>query len=229
MSSLPTRERFDLIIFDNDGTLVDSERLNIMAVAQVIEDAGLEGFTEERLFNDYSGQRYSNIIELISKETGFAFPKDMVQRMLKRVRELAPEHMKLIDGAGDVVSFAQSFADTYIVSNGEHQNLIASLEFANIAHLFPEEKIVSGRMSPNPKPAPDLFMMATEKAGVSPQRTLVIEDSITGVTGGLAANMTTWGFCGAHHEPQEHADILVGLGAEKAFLNMKALQKSLNE
>ncbi len=229
MSQIPTRERFDLIIFDNDGTLVDSERLNIMAVAQVIQGLGLENYTEERIFNDYSGQRFSNILQQISKEANFTFPEDMVQRMLARVRELAPTHMKLIDGAIDAVRFAQSFADTYVVSNGEHQNLLASLEFSKLTSFFPKEKIISGTMSPNPKPAPDLFLMAAEKAGVAPDRTLVIEDSITGVKGAVAAGMATWGFCGTHHAPDEHAEILLGLGAQKAFLNMEELLKALRK
>jgi len=222
-----TKDRFDLVIFDNDGTLVDSERLNIMAVAQVIEEAGLNGFTEKRIFNDYSGERFSNILQMISEETGFTFPDNILQRMLGRVRELAPTHMKMIDNVTDVVSFTQSFADTYIVSNGEHQNLLASLNFSNLTALFPEDKIVSGRMSPNPKPEPDLFLIAAQKAGITPERALVIEDSITGVKGAVAANMCVWGFCGTHHAPQEHAEMLLALGAQKAFHNMKDLLDNL--
>lgn len=227
MPLLPTRERFDLVIFDCDGTLVDSERLNIMAVVQVIEEAGLKGYTGERIFNNYAGVRFSNILQMISEEAHFTFPDDMVQRMLKRVRELAPVHMKMIDGVKDVVRFAQGFADTYVVSNGEHQNVLASLEFSGLASFFPENKIISGRMATNPKPAPDLFLMAAQKAGIASDRTLVIEDSITGIKGGLAANMAVWGYCGTHHDPQDHAEKILELGAKKAFHNMKDLLETL--
>jgi phosphoglycolate phosphatase-like HAD superfamily hydrolase len=91
-----TQECFDLIIFDCDGTLVDSESLNIMAVAQVIEESGLSGYTQERIFNDFSGQRFSNILQMISENSGFVFPNDILQRMLERVSKLAPTYMKTI-------------------------------------------------------------------------------------------------------------------------------------
>jgi beta-phosphoglucomutase-like phosphatase (HAD superfamily) len=125
------------------------------------------------------------------------------------------------------VHFAQSFADTYVVSNGEHQNVLASLKFSNLAHFFSEDKVISGRMSANPKPAPDLFIMAAQKAGVSANRTLVIEDSITGIKGAMAANMSVWGYCGTHHDPQDHAERVLTLGTQKAFLNMEDLLKTL--
>ena len=229
MNILPAKERFDLVIFDCDGTLVDSERLNIMAVAQVLGELGLKDYTQERIFNDYAGERFSSILQMISEDTGFMFPEDTVQRFLTRVRELAPEHMKLIDGAADAVLCAQRFAKTFVVSNGEHQNLLASLEFSGLSSLFPDGSIISGRMSPNPKPEPDLFLMAAGKARVNARRTLVIEDSITGVKGAVAANMVCWGFCEAHHNPQGHAQGLSELGAEKVFFNMEELCKALEK
>lgn len=226
---LPTpRERFDLVIFDCDGTLVDSERLNILAIAQLFQEFGFAQYDEKRVIDDFSGWQISSMLEKISNDTGFVFPKDTIQRFLDRVHALAPKYMKPIDSAIDMVCTAQSFAKTCVVSNGEHQNLIFSLEFSELLPLFPKETIFSGDMPAHPKPAPDPFLLAAQKSKVTPEKTLVIEDSLTGVAGALAAKMCVWGFCGTHHNPLEQEKLLLDLGAERVFHTLLDLEIALS-
>ncbi|MCK5374066.1 MAG: HAD-IA family hydrolase [Alphaproteobacteria bacterium] len=222
------RNRFDLILFDCDGTLVDSEYLNILAVSQVLQDYGFGQYTQERIIKEFTGWRFSAMVKKIRKDTDYDLPENITWEFVERVRLLAPEHMRKIDGVIEMVRSAQSFAKTYIVSNGQRDNVLASLEFSDLIPLFSKDRIINGTMAPHPKPAPDLFLLAARKAGISAGKTLVIEDSLTGVMSGLAAKMTVWGFCGTHHSPKIQEKRLLELGAEKAFHNMKDLSNALS-
>ena len=73
------------------------------------------------------------------------------------------------------------------------------------------------------KPAPDIFLKAAERAGMAPVQCLVVEDSITGVTAGVAANMRTIGFVGTHDEPESHSTSLKAIGAAEIILGMREL------
>lgn len=218
---------YDLIIFDCDGTLVDSEYMNMLAIIEVLREFGITKYSMDYALDAFAGFRFSAIIKTIADDTGHIFPPDASQNYLKKVRELKPTHMKSIEGAMEMVRTAQSSAKTCVVSNGERNNVIASLEFVGLKPLFSDDDVISGLMAPNPKPAPDLFLMAAEKAGICPSRSLVIEDSTTGVTGALAAAMDVWGFCGTHHEPEKQAARLLDLGATKVFHKMDDIRELL--
>ncbi len=220
---------YDLIIFDCDGTLVDSEYLNNLAIIDVLHECGLTHITMEHALEEFVGLRFSTIMGNITRDTGHVFPEDAARTYLAKVNELSPVHMKAIDGAREVVLCAQSFADSCVVSNGERNNVLASLDFANLRELFEDEFIFTGLMAPNPKPAPDLFLLAAERKNIAPPKTLVIEDSVTGVEAALAANMDVWGFCGTHHEPERQAETLRNMGAHATYLSMRDVLGDLNK
>lgn len=220
---------YDLIIFDCDGTLVDSEYLNNLAIIDVLHTCGLTHITMDHALEEFVGLRFSTIMGNITRDTGHVFPKDAAQTYLAKVRELSPIHMKAIDGARAVVLCAQSFADSCVVSNGERNNVLASLDFAGLREFFDDEFIFTGLMAPNPKPAPDLFLLAAERKNIAPSKTLVIEDSTTGVAAALAANMDVWGFCGTHHEPERQAETLREMGAHATYLSMHDMLSDLNK
>lgn len=220
---------YDLIIFDCDGTLVDSEYLNNLAIIDILHECGLSEYTMERALEEFVGLRFSTIIGNIAKDTGHAFPPDAAKRYLARVKTLAAEHMKPIKGAQDVVIAAQKTAQTYVVSNGERNNVFASLDFTNLRQYFTDDRVITGLMAPNPKPAPDLFLMAATQTGIAPSKTLVLEDSTTGVRAGVAAGMDVWGFCGTHHEPDIQKKRLTDLGAKAAYDSMVDVLRDLNE
>lgn len=225
----PLNKPYDLIIFDCDGTLVDSEYMNMLALVEVLHDFGLTQYKMDYALDAFGGCRLSAIIKTISDKTGHIFPDDVSKRYLNKVSELKPTHMKSIEGAMDMVRIAQSSAKTCVVSNGERNNVIASLDFVGLKPLFSDEDVISGLMAPNPKPAPDLFLMAAEKEGICPSRSLVIEDSTTGVIGAVAAGMEVWGFCGTHHEADKQAARLLDLGAAKVFHHMIDIEKSIKK
>lgn len=218
---------FSLILFDCDGTLVDSEYLNNLAVLETLRDYGVHDFDIDYALTHFVGLRFSRILELVSEKTGATFPDDARYHYLQKVRALAPLHMREVEGARDMVQTAQKYALTCVVSNGERNNVLNALERVGLGTFFPEKRVYSGLMAPNPKPAPDLFLRAAKEHGKSPQDTLVIEDSVAGVTAGLAAEMQVWGFCGTHHAPDEHAALLHKLGAHRIFHSMAEMKDAL--
>lgn len=217
----------DLIIFDCDGTLVDSEYLNNLAVCELLAEQGLAQYDMDYAMNNFLGQRFSRIIEDIAAETGHNFPDDMAARYVARAAELIPTHLKYIDGAGDLVELAGAHTKICVGSNGQRDNVIYSLEVAGLLRHFPDEHIFAGPVVENPKPAPDLFLLAAEKLGAKPENTLVIEDSVIGVTAGIAARMQTWGFTGTHHDPGTHENALKSAGAHEVFSALIHIQGHL--
>ncbi len=214
---------YDLVIFDCDGTLVDSEYLNIKAIISFLHDFGIEGYDIEYGLTHFSGFRFSAIIGKVAKDTGFTFPSNASKLYLDKVRALASTDMNPIQDADKMVALAGKHAKICVVSNGERQNVLSSIRFAGLTPLFPDKHVISGLMAPNPKPAPDLFLLAAQQRNIPPHRCLVIEDSIAGVTGAHAAGMPVWGFCGTHHAPEQHQSSLKEAGAERTFLSMREM------
>lgn len=226
MRLLKIKKKFKLVLFDCDGTLVDSEYLNNLAVLETLQQFGATGYTLEHALTHFVGLRFSRILEMVSGETGVSFPADAAKIYLGKVRELAPKHMMPIEGVDSVVKFAKDNFRIGVVSNGERNNVLLSLDFAGLRPLFEDDYIFTGLMA-TPKPAPDLYLLAAEKMGFTPKKTLVIEDSITGVTAGVAAGMTVWGFTGTHHDAGNHKDTLIAHGAARVFHTMTELQSAL--
>ncbi len=219
---------YSLILFDCDGTLVDSEYLNIKAIVTLLEEFGITQYDIDYGLAHFSGHRFSNIIGMVAENTGFTFPEDAAKLYLAKVRAIAPSEMRAVEGAKGVVQTASGMADICVVSNGERNNVLWSLDFVGLRPFFKDEYIFTGLMAP-PKPAPDLFLLAADKRDTAPTRTLVIEDSVTGVKAALAANMDVWGFCGTHHAPTEHAQKLKETGATRVYHSMADIKEALEQ
>lgn len=211
---------YDLIIFDCDGTLVDSEYLNNYAMLEILHDHGLHQYDMDYALKHCVGKRFSKILAGITAETGVTFPEDIAAIYNKRVTVLSPTYLKPIEGAQETVELAMKHAQVCVVSNGERSNVLNSLTQTGLRDYFGDEFIVSALMAPNPKPAPDLFLHGASLKGVAPDKCLVIEDSLVGATAGLAAGMDVWGVTYAHHAPQEHEAALRELGAADVFHSM---------
>lgn len=218
---------YALVLFDCDGTLVDSEYLNILAILDTLKEFGVTNFNMDYALTHFTGLRFSKILSLASQATGVSFPENTRDIYLAKVRELAPIYMKEISGTKDVVRQALSSGKACVVSNGEQNNVVNALRNVGLLEFFDLDHIFTGLMAPNPKPAPDLFLLAAQKMGIEPIKTLVIEDSVAGVSAGVAANMDVWGFCGTHHDAQNHAQKLLELGAKKVFHTMSDLNTAL--
>jgi HAD superfamily hydrolase (TIGR01509 family) len=107
-----------------------------------------------------------------------------------------------------------------VASSSDVDRVSFSLSLTGLAQHF-DRRLYTAQMVERGKPAPDLFLYAAERMQADPRRTLVIEDSISGVTAGKAAGMIVWGFVGgSHYQSRDGKAILAGAGADRVFGRM---------
>lgn len=217
---------FDLVIFDCDGTLTDSENINNLALVQVLNEAGFD-FTLEYGLANWVGTTVSTILLKIQMETGITPPADTVQRYMARVAELQLSGLKPIDHAPALVAACKERYKICVASNGERRNVIESLKITGLMQNFTEDTVFTKIQVKNPKPYPDLFLFAANRMETEPERCVVIEDSAAGVRAGAAAGMTTWGFTGSSHDPEKQRKILLEAGANEVFDSLIHIQSRL--
>jgi HAD superfamily hydrolase (TIGR01509 family) len=199
----------DLIIFDYDGVIADSELLNNAALAEVLTGIGLATTTDEAIAA-YMGKRWLDCRPLIEARLGRACPDDVVIEWTRLCHERASTRLPPVDG------LAEFMADR------PQARCIASSSPPDWIELGLSRFGLAGRMGPifsaavhvtRGKPHPDLFLHAAEAMGVRPARTVVIEDSTPGVLAGVAAGMQVIGLCAGGHIREGHAEGLTAAGA----------------
>lgn len=218
---------FDLVIFDCDGTLVDSEYLNNLAIVQLLAEEGLSQYDMDYAFANFVGLRVKPILDDIEKVTGHVFPPMFSDRYVKRVESLATQYLKKIPGAEELVAKAQESKKICVASNGQRDNVISSLEFVDLKKFFPDDHIFTAVQVKNGKPAPDLFLHTAKTMGVDVSKCVVVEDSVAGVTAAVAAGIKTYGFVSSHQEPESYGEKLLMAGAESVFTSLVHIRQAL--
>ncbi|TDT37227.1 HAD superfamily hydrolase (TIGR01509 family)/HAD superfamily hydrolase (TIGR01549 family) [Streptomyces sp. BK208] len=186
--------RYDLVVFDNDGVLVDSEPISNRLLAGYLTELGHPTSYEESL-RDYMGGAMHRVHDLVLERTGRRLPDDFDDVFHERVfaafeRELEPVH-----GAVDVLEKLDADGVVYCVaSSGSHERIRVGHRKAGLDRWFDDERIFSSQDVGRGKPAPDLFLHAADRMGVAPERCVVIEDSALGVQAAVAAGMDVFGF-----------------------------------
>lgn len=218
---------FDLIIFDCDGTLTDSEYVNNRALLEILHEDGFTQYDLDHAYKHWVGSTVSNILLSIQMDTGKIPPQDLVPRYIKRVSDLQVSGLVPIEGAASLVSKSKSKFKICVASNGERSNVLNSLEVTGLMQYFTDATVFTKIQVPRPKPYPDLFLFAAKEMGVDPSRCLVIEDSAAGVMAGAAAGITTFGFTGSSHDPVRHEQTLKSAGATAVFTRLIHIEERL--
>lgn len=208
---------FDLIIFDNDGTLSDSEEMNCTVTSDILMSYGLEKYTPEYCVQNMAGKSMPILKEMVEQEHGIKLPDDFIQSFIDRVMEKIPRILKPVDGAVDAVRKLSHAHKICVASNGEPENVEACIDKIGLMDVFGIEHVYTKSQVANGKPAPDLFLFAAGKMGVSPERTIVIEDTPTGVRAGKAAGMKVIGITAVAHDHTETKNNLLAAGADVVF------------
>jgi HAD superfamily hydrolase (TIGR01509 family) len=210
---------FDVIIFDCDGVLVDSEVISCRAHAETLTRYGFP-ITSEQVFDRFLGRSTRQAHLEVEAELGRSLPDDFnaqLQDELYRSFEATLQAVPHIDRALDAIN-----QPVCVASSGSQERMRVSLGCAGLydrfaPHIFSATQVAHG------KPAPDLFLFAARQMRTAPGRCLVIEDSIPGVTGAVAAGMTVLGFHGGSHCPPGYGDTLRAAGAVATFDDMREL------
>jgi HAD superfamily hydrolase (TIGR01509 family) len=200
-----------LIIFDCDGVLIDSEILSAQVDAGILKEFGYE-ITPEALAHRFAGITTDGIFERIGAEIGREFPDDLMARVKRETDDKLRKEVQPIDG---VHAMLDAFDDPRcICSNSRSERLRISLGKVGLWDRFrPYVYSAQEVGTKQEKPAPDIFLYAAEQFETAPGDAIVVEDSVTGVTGAVAAGMRVIGFTGASHSWPGHADALTEAGA----------------
>lgn len=202
----------DLVIFDFDGVLVDSEIIAARIEAELITAAGYE-ISGEELSQLYAGLTFKDILLRIEEVAAIPFSASLLDEAEKMVDQRLRAEVRAIEGAREAVMSVKG--KRCICSNSRADRIGFMAKKTGLAPLF-SGRIFSSYDTPSgkPKPAPDVFLHAAQTLDADPVNTFVVEDSVHGIAGARLAGMRVIGFTGGAHTYPGHADILTEAGAE---------------
>jgi HAD superfamily hydrolase (TIGR01509 family) len=209
--------RFELVIFDCDGVLVDSEPIANRVLAECLSDAGLP-MTAEQSYRRFRGMSYAACFADAEAELGRPLPASFVQDHWGRLEAALLVELEPVPFVHEAL--ARIATPSCVASNGRLSTMHKTLAKAGLSARF-EGRIFSADDVARPKPAPDLFLYAAARLGADPVRCAVVEDTPHGVTAGVAAGMTVFGYAA-----QSDAAQLAASGA-RVFADMRALPELL--
>ncbi|MER6411473.1 HAD family hydrolase [Streptomyces humidus] len=186
--------RYDLVIFDNDGVLVDSEPISNRLLAAYLTELGHPTSYEDSI-RDYMGSAMHRIHDLVGERTGQRLPAEFDETFHRRVFAAFERELEPVPGAVDVIAKLAADGVPYCVaSSGSHERIRVGHRKTGLDRWFGEDRVFSSQDVGKGKPAPDLFLYAAERMGASPERCVVVEDSPLGVRAAVAAGMDVYGF-----------------------------------
>jgi HAD superfamily hydrolase (TIGR01509 family) len=202
----------DLVIFDCDGTLVDSEVIAARVDTDLLAEAGIQIEVEDFIAR-YAGLTFTETALLIEQEYKVPLQASIIDRSRQILDRRLASEVREIEGARAAVLGVKGAK--CVCSNSTPERLQAMLGHTGLLPFF-GDNIFSARDLPShkPKPAPDIFLYAAEKMHADPANSFAIEDSAHGITGARRAGMRVIGFTGGAHSWPGHADALTEAGAE---------------
>jgi HAD superfamily hydrolase (TIGR01509 family) len=210
----------DLIVFDCDGVLVDSEWVGVAVEQRLLAAAGFE-ISKEEICERFVGLTYSDMLRTLERETGRQVPPGLRQDIETAILRAFETELAAVAGIPELL--ASTNLDRCVASSSDLERIEASLRIAGLDAFFLTEHLFSAEMVERGKPAPDLFLHAAACMQVDPSRCLVLEDSPHGVRAGVAAGMKTVGFTGGRHARPSLAARLRDAGASAVVDHASAL------
>jgi HAD superfamily hydrolase (TIGR01509 family) len=224
----PRHSRFDLVIFDCDGVLVDSEIISCSIVARMMAPLG-SPYDLSQALTRYLGRPATAVTDDYVQLTGRSLPDGFMVAWRKELFDDFNRELTQIAGVREAI--ATIGLPYCLASSSDEERIEFCLRKTGLMELF-EGQIYSTTMVTNGKPAPDLFLLAANQMGATPQRCLVVEDSVSGIKAAKAAGMTACGFTGgSHFAVLDLTHELIGAGADHVVGSMKDLSihvESLN-
>jgi HAD superfamily hydrolase (TIGR01509 family) len=206
----------ELIIFDCDGVLVDSEVLSCRCLSQTLARYGIDVAVDDAL-DLFLGRSVTAVFEHY-QALGRSIPEQFSTELRAGVRAAFLAALGPMQGVKSVLD--SLLIPHCVASSSDLDRVSYSLSLTGLTAHF-DQRLFTSQMVQRGKPAPDLFLYAAGKMQTDPRRTLVIEDSASGVKAGKAAGMTVWGFVGgSHYQSRDGEAILREAGADRVFARM---------
>jgi HAD superfamily hydrolase (TIGR01509 family) len=184
------QEPFELVIFDCDGVLVDSEELGTRALLASAAEIGVTLPLEEAA-ERFRGAKMADCVAVIEERLGRPTPSDFVAQVRRRMAEAFTSELRPV--AGVEAALARIDLVKCVASSGPREKIRLSLSVTGLVDYF-QDRIFSSYDIDSWKPDPDIFLHAARTLGVSPSQAAVVEDSAMGVRAGIAAGMRVFGF-----------------------------------
>lgn len=218
--------RFEAVLFDCDGVLVDSEPITNGVLRDMLEELGWT-LSREECMRIFVGKAVKDEVALIEAQTGHRITDEWMARFRERRNEGLVRDVKPIAGAVQAAAQLYELTGGRIACASGADRFKVELQMGKCG-LMPyfTGRIFSGHEMPRSKPAPDVYLAAAAALGVAPARCAVVEDTVTGVTAGVAAGATVFGYSppeAGHDAP----GALRAAGATHIFTDMAALAQVL--
>lgn len=216
----------DLVIFDCDGVLVDSEPLALRILLRMVSDAGAVLLPEEA-HEAFLGRSLASVCDILRRDYGVALGDDALERMRRDLNGAIRRDLKAMPGMVEVLGALGR--PVCVASSSQVERIRLSLQVTGLAGFF-GEAVFSATMVAHGKPAPDLFLHAAERMQVEPRHCMVVEDSPAGVSAALAAGMRVVAFTGGSHARQaSHRRRLAALNPDGVLDDMLGLPGLLQD
>jgi HAD superfamily hydrolase (TIGR01509 family) len=207
------------ILFDNDGTLVDSEIIAIRALLDLLKPYGIH--LQEKTFGQrFTGLQTEHILEMLQAEHDFVLGEDFRERLHATCIEGFDQSLSAISGMPELVRRLKT--PKSMVSNASLGHVERCLVKIGLRSAI-DGRIFSAEQVERPKPHPDVYHFALETLELRETEAIVVEDSITGVIAAHAAGLRVVGFLGAAHIHDGHREKLVEAGAHHIAKDARAL------
>lgn len=211
-----------LIIFDCDGVLVDSEPISIEVLVDALSAAGMP-IDSEMVHRRFLGRSLGAVISTARDEYGLDINEAFLSAMRASLYDRFRAELEPMAGIAEAVEgLSRLNMDWCVASSSQKERIELSLTVTGLIDKFPN--IYSATMVERGKPAPDLFLYAAREMGHDPSRCIVIEDSPAGVEAAKAAGMTVFAFTGGGHAKGAHYhQALLALNPDQTFDDMADL------
>ncbi len=215
--------KFEAVLFDCDGVLVDSEPLTNGVLRDMLAEAGWV-MSAQDCMRFFIGKAVRDERATIEARTGQALTEDWLALFRERRNQALEAGLEIIAGAHAAVAAAHAHTQQRIACASGADRFKVEMQLTKVGLIdYFDGCIFSGHEMARSKPAPDVYLAAAQHLKAAPVQCLVVEDSVTGVQAGVAAGATVWAFC---PQPEQGA-ALREAGASHLFGHMADLPELL--
>ena len=186
--------RFEAVLFDCDGVLVDSEPITNGVLHTMLVERGWN-LSAQACWDLFVGHTVRSRRDLIEQHTGQPWSEEWLTEFMQRRNLALQSDLQLIEGVREAVAHVHrhSGGRLAVASGADRFKVEMMLDQFGLLDYF-QGRVFSGHEMPRSKPHPDVYLAAARHLGVDPKHCLVIEDTVTGVQAGVAAGATVWGY-----------------------------------
>ena len=222
-----TTSQYPLIIFDCDGTLVDTEIAHSTVMSQQLKDLGLPEFTPEKCMETFMGKAITDIIEWIETHHSVRLTVDHMKEANAIYKEIMGDYIRLDNTTRPLLEKLKASGQKMAVgSNGTRANVLATIKAIGFDEFFPADRIFTFEDVKNPKPSPDLYLHICDVMHVNPRHAVVVEDTVPGATAGISGEIDTIGYVGLSHRTGQ-AQRLQDIGCKHVIESMAEFEEIL--